>query len=192
MANEWTSAGHINGGNLDVLFFFFLGCTVFALVVIFFQDAMHWSYQTTAFVNRLKNAVNADTLPVWKVIKSRFRRPVYPNDSVEMTTIAYRSKLNPEVYGIELVDPSRFRQLGLVRRLRRYKRKNIIYVPEMAQGAVRCDGWANKANEDEQGEGNSADALKLHECRLDDGDAACFNCIESRRFLRTCVHIPMR
>lgn len=57
-------------------------------------------------------------------------------------------------------------------RVPRYKREGVD-IPEWSVDTRRCD-----------------DLTDPTECSLSNGNAACFECVESRVSLRTCVHVP--
>lgn len=82
-------------------------------------------------------------------------------------------------YGVSRVSKDRSRVLGFKRRLLSYQRQAQIYVPEISPNSRRCDLWNERQ-----------DVGFLVKCRVSQGEQACFNCIESRRFVRHCVHLP--
>lgn len=86
-------------------------------------------------------------------------------------------------YGVQPVPPTRAQTLGFKRRLLSYKRKSQIYVPELSANSRRCDLWNQRQ-----------DVRYLVKCDTRKGEEACFNCVESRRYVRHCVHLshPIR
>lgn len=84
-----------------------------------------------------------------------------------------------ELYGVRPVDPKRAKLLGFQPRLLSYERQAETYVPEISPDSRRCDLWNTRQ-----------DNRYLVKCQVAEGDAACFNCIESRRFNRYCIHVP--
>lgn len=80
-------------------------------------------------------------------------------------------------YGVKKVDAKRARSLGFRSKLLSYERKEQIYIPEISPDSKRCDLW----NEQQ-------DARLLVKCKVAEGEQACFNCIESRKFVRYCVN----
>lgn len=82
-----------------------------------------------------------------------------------------------QFYGVQSVDAKRARALGFRSKLLSYERKDQIYIPELSPDSKRCDLW----NEQQ-------DVRLLVKCDVSEGEQACFNCIESRKYVRHCVH----
>lgn len=86
--------------------------------------------------------------------------------------------LSRSMYGVTRLNPKRLTALGFSDRVRSYQRQSVIYVPEISKDSRRCDLWSERR-----------DVSYLVKCKISDGDTACFNCIESRKFVRVCVHL---
>lgn len=88
-----------------------------------------------------------------------------------------------KLYGVQRTSPKRRRALGYQAKILRYTRKDVVYVPEISHDSKRCDLWSDYH-----------DISYLTKCSLSEGEEACFKCIESRRFIRRCVHVnsPLR
>lgn len=86
-------------------------------------------------------------------------------------------------YGIERpVDVVRTARLGYARNLLGYKRKDEIYVPDISKDSKVCDKWMGTTT-------NGGYVQNLVSCDKTKGVDACFRCIESRKYVRSCVHI---
>lgn len=81
-------------------------------------------------------------------------------------------------YGVKRVRHSRLAALGFRARVKSYQRVAPIVVPEVSPDSRRCDLWNERQ-----------DVSFLVKCRVTEGEAACFNCIESRKYKRVCVHL---
>lgn len=76
------------------------------------------------------------------------------------------------------VDATISKQLGFARSILPYKRKDVVYVPEISHDSKRCDEWMKTG------------VKNLVSCSVSRGSDACFVCIESRKYNRSCVHVP--
>lgn len=81
-------------------------------------------------------------------------------------------------YGVKRVRHSRLSALGFRPKVMSYQRVAPIVVPEISPDSRRCDLWNERQ-----------DVSYLVKCSVPAGEAACFNCIESRKYKRVCVHL---
>jgi hypothetical protein len=86
--------------------------------------------------------------------------------------------ITDSAFGVTRTSSKRLRSLGFQPKLLSYERKSEIYVPEISPDSKRCDMWNQQNN-----------VRYLVKCKISEGEQACFNCIESRKFVRQCVHI---
>lgn len=89
-----------------------------------------------------------------------------------------RSRRSAGRYGVSFVPAARTATLGYEKRVVGYKRKSVVEVPAVSPDTRRCDAW-----------NTSGDPSKLVKCDMTAGTEACFRCMESREFVRVCVHL---
>ncbi|KAK2574882.1 hypothetical protein KPH14_013129, partial [Odynerus spinipes] len=178
---------------VELILIFFVVCVVICLVIYNFRITVNWISNAEAFNER---QVYYDTsTPEWTYEERTVKLANKNSDSRRIRTIHYRSKLKGNVYGSGMIASRATTNLGFARKLKRYERQDVIYVPEISKDSVKCDAWMNskalalngklKSDNDE----TQAPTTVLHECEIEKGETACFKCIESRKFLRSCVHI---
>lgn len=83
------------------------------------------------------------------------------------------------VGGVTRVDVELSQRRGYKRRILPYERVDEILIPEISDDSRICDDF------------DEIDPVQrnLVKCSIDEGELACFNCIESRRYKRICVHL---
>lgn len=177
-------------GKIDVLCLFLLCCSLFVLLVVFFQDAINWSHHESQFTHLVKTGSNPDKLADWRVKKIQFRRPTNEENSITVSSIEYLSKRHTGVYGIPRINESRSKKLGFTRRLKRYKRSFEVSVPELiSENTVHCDSWMKESSQSDESKLAVVAASRLQECVIEDNDSRCFKCVESQRFIRSCIQV---
>lgn len=175
-----------NAKKVELLFIFFVVCVIVCLIVYNFKLTVNWIHNSEKFNER--QLYYDATTPEWVYEEKSLRRT--SGDEVKVRTIHYRSRLKGNVYGAGKVIPRATTNQGFARKLRRYERQDVIYVPEISADSVKCDAWMGERaitldtlGRDKFGE------TKLFECDIEKGETACFKCIESRKYLRSCVHV---
>lgn len=82
-------------------------------------------------------------------------------------------------YGAQTVNIARTMRLGYRRSLKRFRREEITID---TTNDTKCDDWMSV---DDQATLNK----RLRLCNVSEGSRACFRCVESRRFVRECIHL---
>lgn len=77
------------------------------------------------------------------------------------------------------IDTSVSARLGFKRSVLGYTRKSVVYVHEISHDSKHCDEWMKGDN-----------VKTLVACSVARGIDACFVCVESRKFSRSCIHVP--
>lgn len=184
----------------ELILIFFVVCVIICLVIYNFRMTVNWISNAEAFNER---QVYYDTsTPEWTYEERSIKLANKNGEAKRVKTIHYRSKLKGSVYGSGMVASRATTSLGFARKLKRYERQDVIYVPEISEDSVKCDAWMsskillNKTRKDVKTDTTTmrenqtlAASTVLHECEIEKGETACFKCIESRKFLRSCVHI---
>lgn len=172
-----------------ILFFFAAFSAVVLLGLLFIRA--NWSGSSVLRSTEPGPPQNVKSVRPWLVVKRDFTSPTGAKYSP--TTIDYlRQSVYSRAYGtIEdktdvmygasfPVDTSVSSSLGFSRNLLGYTRKDVIYVPEISQDSKHCDDWMTPAYA----------SSKFVPCSVSKGIDACFLCVESRKYVRNCVHVP--
>lgn len=167
--------------------FLVIFCIVICVVAIFLRNNLYHLQRVGRWTDKA-SYLKSDT-PLWKQRKRRFKAADDESRVFSLDVIDYRSPFEDTRYGVEATLETRTRQLGLVRRVKRYQRQSVIQVPEISKDSNKCDAWAI-SGKDQEGVGVFANSQYLTECNLGEGDTACYKCIEARKFVRSCLHFP--
>lgn len=154
---------------------------VFIVSLILFSFFLFTAIQTTELTDtqktrRLFARERTQQLDQWVTAVHSIHRSALKR-RIPLTAADFED--SKELYGVRPVDPKRAKLLGFQPRLLSYERQAEIYVPEISPDSRRCDLWNTRQ-----------DIRYLVKCQVAEGDTACFNCIESRKFNRYCIHVP--
>lgn len=169
-----------------VIVLFALVCLSIAFVFLHFVDRLLLVQRTRrAFLGEFDSIAAADAPWIVNDVEYKNQDAGYV---VTLRTVDYKRKLIMDpvssskkvVYGVSYpVNVRRTGQRNFARTVLPYRRKDVIYVPGHSDDTVECDDWSTKGS-----------AKLLVRCNIADGLEGCFNCIESRRYVRQCVNIP--
>ena len=138
------------------------------------------------------------SFPPWQVIRRTFKTPsggAYSATTVDFlresvfqrayemanATAATLVDSTPRYGATFPIDTSISARFGFKRSILGYTRKSVVYVPEISHDSKRCDDWMKEGG-----------VKTLVACSVSRGIDACFVCIESRKYSRSCVHVPNR
>lgn len=178
------------------LFFFASIAAIFVVVVLFVRS--RWSGDELLRSLEPGPVSSRVNLPPWKVVQRTFKTP--SGGSYSATTVdflresvfqrayetastsasAFLDGDSPPKYGASFpIDTSVSARLGFKRSVLGYTRKSVIYVPEISHDSKHCDEWMKEGT-----------TKNLVACSVSRGIDACFVCIESRKYSRSCIHVP--
>lgn len=198
----------------DLVLFFVLVITVVLMCAVFGTNRLAVLRKIVSILreNGYTDAVDESAMDgrkPWIVRdKVKLQRPkVSPRDAAStrlsplyVSIIDYRNMSQQYGATYPATLSTRTADLGYTRALKTYKRVDVRYVPNVSQDSNRCDEWmveqeeartamitANKNGKLTRGEDGYVS--NLVNCDVNAGADACFRCIESRRYMRACVHL---
>lgn len=104
---------------------------------------------------------------------------IYEFKKIELESNSKTLKFNDKLLKIDLLKNKTNRDIKLSKynenRTLIPKFKRHLDIPELSGDSIECDQvFSNKGN--------------IVECKINDGDYSCWNCIESRKYKRLCIH----
>lgn len=129
-------------------------------------------------VHLARKSVLKRRIPVFRATETSQSVSNHSSVSSKQSISIDSSSESDSAFGVSRTNHKRLRSLGFQPKLLSYERKSEIYVPEISPDSKRCDMWNQFQN-----------VRYLVKCKPSEGEQACFNCIESRKFVRKCVHI---
>ena len=143
--------------------FLVIFCIVICVVAIFLRNNLYHLQRVGRWTDKASYLKSAT--PLWKQRKRRFKAAADESRVFSLDVIDYRSPFEDTRYGVEATLETRTRQLGLVRRVKRYQRQSVIQVPEISKDSNKCDAWAI-SGKDQEGRSVFANSQYLTECNL--------------------------
>lgn len=151
------------------------------------ERLFEWRTSRPDTVYRLRENVSF-TRPVVNRAKKRSALFRADDDTVPVTIVDYLrvgSDLDESTmsksYGVSIVDAARTMRMGYTRALKRLRQSSIV-IGDDTKNETKCDQWMSASDQ-------TTLMSHLKKCNVNEGSQACFHCVESRKFVRECVHM---